>query len=124
MTSGRKHKGGTSILKRLAGGNGDKTKVAERRMPKGSNAPTERGQYQHVHKEERERTVTGQHQPRYPMQTPPPRTGRYQRSRMYRGEEAGREQRPKRESKAHRERVEEHKKKHPHKLEEGEHWIL
>lgn len=99
MANGRKAKGGTSILKRLAG-NGDKT-------------------------ERRQITTEPSRRPlRHPEQKPPPQTGRYQRSRMYRGEQAGREQQPKRESKEHREKVEEHKKKHRPGLKEGEYWSL
>ena len=106
MSNGRKAKGGTSILKRLVGGNGDGTKTVTSER----NTPTERGQYR----------------PRETQQSPPPRRGRYQRSRMYPEEKAGQDRamNPKRSNKEHRERVEEHKRKHPHDPGEGNMWML
>lgn len=108
MANGRKHKGGTSILKRLAGGNGDKTKVAERRMPRGDSTPTERS------RPERRATYL----------KPAPERGRHERYRTYEAAKSGRERKPKVEREEHRKAVEEHKKKHRPGLKEGEHWML
>ena len=107
MSNGRKAKGGTSILKRLAGG--DKTKTQERRMPKGETTSTER------HPLPRERTT---------FLNPAPVRGRHERYRQYEHKTHLRENKPKVESERHREKVEEHKRKHPHQSEEGSMWML